>query len=155
MAILVLAIVCMTLLVLASPSSMPTNINCHVFLKNDVCVLAVDRNVVDYFCLLWLVSLCEMNERWKNLDPCLRRNRSVLWNSQFGHANMKCCHRCQTSNRCVQIIAGLPDLCSILLVDRSQKLIPIVIFEARACLFAIVKIMWSQWNDWTGYNLLN
>lgn len=154
MAILVLAIVCTTLLVLASPSSMPTNINCHVFLKK-WCMCACCRSKCCWLFLPSLISISLWNEWRKNLDPCLRRNRSVLWNSQFGHANMKCCHRCQTSNRCVQIIAGLPDLCLILLVDRSQKPIPIVIFEARACLFAIVKIMWSQWNDWTGYNLLN
>lgn len=60
--------------------------------------------------------------------------------AQFGHANMKCCHRCQTSNQCVQIIAGLPDLCLILLVDRTQKLIPIVMFRSRACLRLTIKL---------------
>lgn len=68
------------------------------------------RNVIDQFC----------------------ETRTEKETSQFRHANMKCCHRCQTSNRCVQIIAGLPDLCLILLADRTQKPIPIVIFGAHA-----------------------
>lgn len=55
------------------------------------------------------------------------------------------------NSMCSNLIAGLPDLCSILLIGGTQQqLISFVMFGPRKCVCAHIKLC-DQWNDWTGY----